>query len=309
MFKGVDHIGVGVEDVAVAKRFYGDLGFTSVVFEYRGELPGLERLTGRSRTEAEVVMLRTEQPGPLGLGLIKLVRLLDVDPPPMPEGLAWGEIGVCEVCVHARGQDAVFRHLVGEKGYPPLMEPVVAPLPPYDTTAELSYVADPSGGKVELLEWSDLCKGWPNGQPRVEGVNHVAFGVADMERSREFYGRLGFTELLFDFDGYFEPMASWYPGEPPKQRIVMLTNPYGAGVEPVQHFPPSKDRRGEWGHLGPMDFAVGVTNLDKAYRSLRMEGVEFVSEPQTVDVGTGEWRYAHVLDPDGIYVSLVEARY
>ena len=309
MFKGVDHIGVGVDDVAAGKRFYGDLGFTSVVFEYRGELPGLERLTGRRGAEAEVVMLRTEQPGPLGLGLIKLVRSLDVDPPPMPEGLAWGEIGVCEVCVHARGQDNVFRHLVEERGHTPLMEPLVVDLPPYDTTADLSYVADPWGGKVELLEWSDLCKGWPSGQPRVEGVNHVAFGVSDMDRSREFYARLGFTELMFDYDGYFDPMAPWYTGEPPKQRIVMLTNPYGAGIEPVQHFPSSTDMRGEWGHLGPMDFAVGVTNLGKAYESLRMEGVEFVSEPQTVDVGTGEWQYAYVLDPDGNYVSLVEARY
>lgn len=309
MFKGVDHIGVGVDEIAAGKRFYADLGFTSVVFEYRGELPGLEGITGRGRAEAEVVMLRTEQPSPLGLGLVKLVRLLDVDPPPLPEGLAWGEVGVCEACLHARGQDRVFRRLVDERGHTPLMEPLVAPLPPYDTAADLSYVADPWGGKVELIEWSDLCRGWPNGEPRVEGVNHVAFGVSDMEASRTFYGKLGFTELLFDFDGYFGPMAPWYTGEPPRQRIVMLTNPYGAGIEPVQHFPPSADRRGEWGHLGPMEFAVGVSNLEHAYESLRLQGVEFVSEPQTVDVGTGEWRYAYVLDPDGIYVSLVEARY
>jgi hypothetical protein len=37
--------------------------------------------------------------------------------------------------------------------------------------------------------------------------------------------------------------------------------------------------------------------------------VELLGEPQSVDVGTGEWRYAYLADPDGLYVSLVEPRF
>ena len=77
---------------------------------------------------------------------------------------------------------------------------------------------------------------WPS------GVNHVAFGVADIERTRDFYRGLGFTGMLFESDGYFEPMDPWYaPRKPPRQRMMLLTNPHGAGMEPVQHFPPSPD--------------------------------------------------------------------
>ncbi len=57
---------------------------------------------------------------------------------------------------------------------------------------DLAYVADPGGGKIEILEWTGLWKALP-GEPRLEGVNHVAFGVADMQATREFYGRLGFA--------------------------------------------------------------------------------------------------------------------
>jgi hypothetical protein len=63
--------------------------------------------------------------------------------------------------------------------------------------------------------------------------------------------------------------------------------------------------RGEWGHLGPFDFGVGVRNLDVAAGS-----VQLTAEPQTIDLGGGAtWRYAYFEEPDGTYVCLTEARY
>ena len=58
-----------------------------------------------------------------------------------------------------------------------------------------------------------------------------------------------------------------------------------------------------------MEFAVGVSNLERAFDHLGRAGVELLGEPQSVDVGSGEWRYAYLVDPDGLYVSLVEPRY
>ncbi len=107
--------------------------------------------------------------------------------------------------------------------------------------------SDPDGAKIELIEWSTLEAGWPHG-PGPQGVNHVAFGVSDIERTREFYGSLGFTGQLFESDGYFEPMHPWFhPRTPPRQRMMLLTSPYGGALEPVQHYPPSPDMRGRMG--------------------------------------------------------------
>ena len=307
---GVDHIGVGVSDMERSLRFYADLGFTSVAFDREGALPGLEGVAGRAGVEARVVMLRPATPTALGPGAVKLVQTTDAPPPPMPEGMAWGEPGICEVCIHAKDQAALYRRLVDEHGHTGLMEPNEAPLPPHGTRCSLSYVADPDGTKIEMIEWLDLEQGWPD-DPGPQGVNHVAFGVASLERTREFYAGLGFTGMLFESDGYFEPMHPWYaPREPPRQRMTLLTNPLGGGMEPVEHHPPSPDMRGDWGHLGPFDFGIGTRNLDLAAGALRERGVELLSEPQTVDLGGGaSWRYAYFVDPDELYVCLTEARY
>lgn len=310
MFRGVDHVGIGVGDMETALDFYGRrLGFTEVLFDHAGSLPGLEEVTHRRSREARVVMLASAHSTPLGSGRIKLVQVLDGGgPPPKPPAQEYGEVGICEVCLHTRGTEAVHRRLVDEQGCPSLMEPLSAVLEPNGVSCDLSYVADPWEGKVELIEWTGLWKALP-GEPRLEGVNHVAFGVSDMDATREFYARLGFDQLLFESHGFFDAMRPWYAGAPPDQHMVLVQAGQGAGIEPVRLTPQAPDCRGEWGHVGPMEFAVGVTNLEQAMTALEAKGVRFLSGAQSVDVGTGEWKYAYLVEPDGSYVSLVEARY
>jgi catechol 2,3-dioxygenase-like lactoylglutathione lyase family enzyme len=207
----------------------------------------------------------------------------------------------------------VFDALVAA-GCASLMEPIGADVPPAGVTLDIAYVADPWGTKLELIEWTGLWHSLP-GPARAEGVNHVAFGVTDMARTRAFYEGLGFTELLFESVEFFDPMAPWYeepwydPGKLPLQHMTMPMAAQGAAIEPVVLDPPGHDCRGAWGHLGPMDFGIGVSNLDAALAGLTADGVAMLGAPQSVDVGSGEWRYVYLAEPDGNYVQLVEARY
>jgi catechol 2,3-dioxygenase-like lactoylglutathione lyase family enzyme len=300
VFRGVDHVGVGVAEMDEALVFYGRVGFDDVLFDYTGPVPGPDR-------EARVVMLASHGATPVGPGQIKLVQVLDGDgPPPAPTGGGWGELGICEICLHARGVGGVHDALVAA-GAQSLMEPLAAAVQPNDVSLDIAYVADPWQGKLELIEWTGLWKSLP-GPPRAEGINHVAFGVSDMARTRVFYEQLGFTEMLFESTEFFDPMAPWYPGDPPDQHMIMLLSAQGAGIEPVVLDPAGPDCRGEWGHIGPFEFAVGVGNLEQGLARLDELGVEH-GEPVTLDVGTGEWRYASFRDPDDLYVSLVEPRY
>ena len=309
MLAGLDHIGVGCSDIERSIAFYGLLGLTDVEWEYTGALPGLRNVAGRDGVEARVVMLRNPRPGVLGLAGVKLVQVTDSPIPPMPAGMGWGEPGICEVCMHVRGQAELYRHLTKDVGVPGLMEPNDSELPPYGLRCSLSYVADPDGGKVELIEWPDLDGGWP-GEPRPQGVNHVAFGVADLARAHDFWSRLDFGDKVFESDGYFEPMHPWYSGEPPRQKMMLLTNPRGGGIEPVQHIPPSADMRGDWGRLGPYEFGIGVSHLERAMGKLEASGVVFRSAPQTIELGDGAtWRYVYFTDPDDLFVCLSEARF
>ena len=313
VFRGVDHIGIGVGDMDEAIAFYGrHVGFDDVRFDWAGEVPGLEAIAGRT-PRARIAMLASGTATPIGPGRIKLVQVLDGDgPPASPEGQAWGEVGVCEVCLHVRGVEGVHASLVAA-GCEELMPPMSAAVVPHDVALDISYVADPWGTKIELIEWTGLWRSLP-GPARPEGVNHVAFGVTDMTRTRAFYERLGFTELLFESTEFFDPMAPWYKApwyseDLPAQHMTMPMAPQGAAIEPVVLDPPGHDCRGEWGHLGPMELAIGVSSLEQGIAELRRQGVEFLGEPQALDVGGGEWRYAYFAEPDGNYVALVEARY
>jgi predicted enzyme related to lactoylglutathione lyase len=58
-----------------------------------------------------------------------------------------------------------------------------------------------------------------------------------------------------------------------------------------------------------MDFGIRVGNIDAATARLRDWGIAVHGEPQSLDVGSGEWRYVYFAEPDGNYVTLVEARY
>jgi catechol 2,3-dioxygenase-like lactoylglutathione lyase family enzyme len=314
LFRGVDHIGIGVGDIDEAIAFYGEhVGFDDVRFDWTGEVPGVEQIAGRA-PRARIAMLASGAATPVGPGQIKLVQVLEGDGPPAPPaGQAWGEVGVCEICLHVRGVEGVHASLVAA-GCEELMAPMSAAVVPHDVALDISYVADPWGTKLELIEWTGLWRSLP-GRARAEGVNHVAFGVTDMARTRAFYERLGFTELLFESTEFFDPMAPWYvapwyAADLPAQHMTMPMPAQGAAIEPVVLDPPGHDCRGEWGHLGPMEFAIGVANLEQGIAELGRQGIELAGEPQTVDVGGGgEWRYAYFAEPDGNYVSLVEARY
>src|SRR6478672_1189462 len=116
-FKGVHHVGIGVADMSAAMAFYGEIGFDEVAFDHTGLVPGPDR-------NARVVLLGDSEATHLGPGRIKLVEVLDRNgPQPAPAGRAWGEVGVCEICLHTPGVRDVHSRLVA-LGASSLMEPV-----------------------------------------------------------------------------------------------------------------------------------------------------------------------------------------
>jgi catechol 2,3-dioxygenase-like lactoylglutathione lyase family enzyme len=312
VFLGVDHAGIGVANMEKAFEFWIEkLGFTEVFFDYTGPVPGLDEITKKADVRARIVMLGNRHTTRLGPGKVKLVQRLDgAGAPPLPAGIGYGEVGLAEVCLHTRNTHEVFRKLVEELGCEPLMTPVTAAVPPHDVSLEIGYVADPWRGKVELIDWTGLWTPRP-GEPRIEGVNHVAFGVHDMKITTDFYKNFGFVDQIFESKDFFEPMAPWYqPGRSlPGHHMSLFLAGQGAGIEPVRLTPLWEDCRGEWGHVGPMDFGIGVPNIRKGVEFLKSMGIEMYSDIQTLDVGASEFKYLYFKDPDDQYVSLVESSY
>lgn len=313
MFRGVDHVGIGVSNMEKSLKFYGDLlGFKEVMFDYTGPLPGLESLTGKPDTKARIVMLKNQNTGAVGQGLVKLVQLL---PPSKPEACTivdealWGDVGIAEACFNVRPSAKTIFNEMLEKGIKAALTPSTGPFPPHQAVATYAYMRDPDNGLVEFINWKDW-QGYET-EPRVEGLNHVGFGVSSMDTTVEFYRKLGFIEPIFDYTGTLPSMATMFPPKPPKMKIRMTGNYYGAWIEPIELLPPYKPSpfKKAFGHLGAMEFAIGVTNLEKTYADLLKKGFKFHSPPQTVKVDSGEWKYVYIVEPDNLFVSLIEPRY
>ena len=127
---------------------------------------------------------------PVGPGRVKLVQVLDGDgPPPVPDGQAWGEVGVCEICLHVRDVQGVHDAPRRRPGGASLMAPMSGDVVAERRRRSTSPTSPTRGAtKLEMIEWTGLWRSLP-GPARAEGVNHVAFGVTDMARSRAFYER------------------------------------------------------------------------------------------------------------------------
>ena len=311
-FQGVDHAGIGVGNMDVALEFWSEkLGFTEMFFDYTGIVPGLEEITKKKEVRARIVMLGNRYTTRLGPGKVKLVQRLDGDgAPPYPAGIGYGEVGLAEVCLHTLHTEKIFRDLVDNKGCKSLMEPLSASVGEHQIDLDIAYIADPWMGKVEMIDWKGLWTSRP-AAPRIEGVNHVAFGVHDMKTTTDFYKQVGFTDQIFESKEFFDPMAPWYQvGRAlPGHHMTLWLSGQGAGIEPVRLTPLWEDCRGEWGHVGPMDFGIGVQNINKAVTELQKLGIEMHSEVQTLDVGVSEFKYVYFKDPDDQYVSIVETSY
>src|SRR4051812_49463808 len=119
-----------------ALAFSARVGFSEVLFDWSGHVPGPGR-------EARVAMLANPQATPVGAGSIQLVQVLDGDgPPPAPTGGGWGELGICEICLHAPGVRDVHASLVAA-GAPALVEPPTAAGGPHDLSLHIRHVAAP----------------------------------------------------------------------------------------------------------------------------------------------------------------------
>jgi len=129
-----------------------------------------------------------------------------------------------------------------------------------------------------------------------------------MKQTQDFYRLLGFDDMIFESTDFFEPMAPWYPPDRqlPSHHMTLTMGNVGAGVEPVRIDPLYQDCRGEWGHVGPMEFSVGVRNIESAAAYLNAQGIQTYSEPQVIDVGNCEFKYVYFKDPDGQFVCLTE---
>jgi catechol 2,3-dioxygenase-like lactoylglutathione lyase family enzyme len=133
-------------------------------------------------------------------------------------------------------------------------------------------------------------------------VDHFSFTVGDLDRSVEFYARLG-----------FEPVNRYSEAGPHTDRGTATENADmdiqvlrhradGVMLELIRYkrYPATRAARNSV--VGAGHVAVVVADIDSAYAALVAAGVEALSEPNTDQYGES-WVYLR--DPDGNAVELM----
>lgn len=143
-------------------------------------------------------------------------------------------------------------------------------------------------------------------QGRVTAVRHMGISVADLEKSLNFYQRLGLTvKSRADESGGFLEEILGLPGV--RVTTVKLAAEGGPTLVELLRYDEPRPAAGltrdiyEW---GPSHLALTVADLDGLYDRLTRAGVPFRSAPRLSADGLA--KVAFCADPDGTPVELVE---
>ena len=146
----------------------------------------------------------------------------------------------------------------------------------------------------------------------IRGLVHVNINCSDFERSLRFYELLGF-ERLIDVPATNTAEVAAAVGMPPyrvKGALLVLQTAAGSFMldllewqQPTDDSPPYPHLY----HLGIARIALSTDDLDSDMARLQAEGVEFLSEPATVELeGQPPTRFVCFKDPDGTILELVQ---
>jgi catechol 2,3-dioxygenase-like lactoylglutathione lyase family enzyme len=145
----------------------------------------------------------------------------------------------------------------------------------------------------------------------IKGLVHVNINCSDFDRSIKFYELLGFQKV-FDVPPKNSIEVAAAVGMPPytvKGALLLLNSetPFMLDLlewqEPSDNSPPYPHLY----HLGLARIALRTDDLDSDVTFLKSQGVEFLSEPASVQLdGQPETRFVCFKDPDGTILELVE---
>lgn len=307
MITAFQHVGMGVRDTESSYRFYRDLmGFRVKLSDQTSYLEEMAPIVG-ALVEMRALMAMNAKGG----AAIEIIEHTSTRPMEPPQPVEWGDIGYLEIGLKAFQLESLYLDLKN-KGVE-FLTPVRSMELSTGGQQRYAYLRDPDGLLVQLVEE-------PGGKkPAVGGVRHVALGVRDMEKSRDFYREvLGFRRTIHEFKGRIPEMDEVTGGK--EMEMVILGHvPEGecalplleSGVLKLVHTPEYEGKfvyeGRRWGDVGLMEMALDTSDLAETVNRLLSRGAELYHPPTRVDMGSGtRGAFAYIKDPDGNVVEMVE---
>ncbi|MCP4459441.1 MAG: VOC family protein, partial [Cytophagales bacterium] len=181
------------------------------------------------------------------------------------------------------------------------------------------HLKDLNGLQFQVVEATDF---YTKSKHVTGGILGSTVGVTDIEKSKTFYGILGYDEVVYDETNEFQDWSSLKGGSGRYRRVLLTqSNPSGGGfskllgktfIEIVQDLSdrkPVKIYEGrQWGDIGFVHLAFDVRNMKVFGAKLEELGHGFTCDTEDA-LSMGESTKVHCTyteDPDGTLIELIE---
>ena len=137
---------------------------------------------------------------------------------------------------------------------------------------------------------------------------HANINCSDLERSINFYEMLGFTAVMTSGSTVTAEFAEALDMPPYTLKYAQLFHKDGSLIDLIEWEDPYDDSApySNLNHIGIARITLQSTNLDADISILGDKGVEFFSEPASIERPLGSERFVCFKDPDGTIIEIVE---
>jgi catechol 2,3-dioxygenase-like lactoylglutathione lyase family enzyme len=317
MINGIQHIGIGVQDRDRSYAFYNDgLGFSVPMSKSTDSCSGMLPVLGKDETRNVIISLN-----PHGGALVEIFQYVSRNPEPVPEDIDFSYNGFLFYGIKVRNIEKSLSHIVHYGG-----EIVSGPAefsPLNNNRWKTAVFKDPDGIYGIMLEYPGNNVGYGKGKIRIGGVEYIAIGVSNLERSIDFYKNiLGYSKVIYRHEGICPEWAVLFGENRYMKRALLQRNDKPRGL--FKHFlrggmielievAGNKRRHNfdgrTWGDIGFMELCFDVDDINETLRQINTKGIPTAIPPHSQNMGLNtQATFAYIKDPDGSLIEFADIK-
>ena len=301
---GIDHIGIGVNNMDTMKKFSQDiLEFTEIFGEMpEGDHKPIHELLRMCPTIHSAIQVN-QKCGGIAVALFNHVY---PKPRPIRKDRRYGDIGVSKITIAVSDLNRFYKEFQGKLNFCSEIRRIT--IPEWGDYTFV-YARDPEGNFIEFIDDNTL----PT-QQRFGGIRWLGISVTDLERSLDFYKKyLGFDKTVINihecFSGNIDEICK---SSQTKIRSCLLANSAGNGMVELSEFLKPRGRSipfcTNWGDFGYLQMCLLGDNIRDIEKRFINEDMDLMLPPQMVsedDPENAGLAFLYTRDPDGIPIEVM----
>lgn len=310
VISGIQQIGVGVEDVHKAWKWYRKyFGMDIRVFEESAPAELMLPYTGGKPRSRHAALALNMQGG----GGFEIWQYTDRTPEGPNDEIKLGDLGIYVTKIKCKDVAATFNYYQAEKLN------LKGDLQQDPNNESHFFVCDPFNNLFQIVNGN----GWFKDEKKLTGASYGAIiGVSDVDNSRKVYSDiLGYDTVIYDQTGIFNDFKNLPGGEKALRRVLLRHSKPRQGafspvlgpseielVQVVEDVPAKKIFQNRyWGDLGFIHLCFDIRGMDKLREECKQKGFAFtIDAGDTFDMGESAGAFSYIEDPDGTLIEFVE---